>query len=158
MNVCISFSFLWEGFIYPFPSSLGWRSATVPTPCPPALQEAAVLVMLLLKATVVRCPLFLQLSLTTMASVLFYLFMYLFLTFCSLSAFPLPIYTWVSILPDRHLDPAPSMPSGPVCASCPCSSLGCLQFSWILPDPFPAVSSSAGVLLKHSHVSCCCCN
>lgn len=41
-----------------------------------------------------------------------------FVTFCSFSAFPLPIYIWVSILPDRHLDPATNVPSGPVCASC----------------------------------------
>lgn len=87
-------------------------------------------------------------------------FIYLFLTLCSLSAFPLPTYTWVSILPDRHLDPAPGMPLGPVCASCPCCSLGCLQFSWLFPDLFPAVSSSGGVLLKHTEtrVSCRCCN
>ena len=87
-----------------------------------------------------------------------YFIYFIFLTFCSLSAFPLPIYIWVSILPDRHLDPAPNMPSGPVCASCPCFPLGCLQFSWIFPGLFPAVSSSGGVLLKHSRVSCCCCN
>lgn len=48
-----------------------------------------------------------------------FLFILFFLTFYSLSAFPLPIYIWVSIRPDRHLDPAPNVPSGLVCASCP---------------------------------------
>lgn len=33
--------------------------------------------------------------------------------------FPLPICFCAFIFPDRHLDPAPNLPSGPVCASCP---------------------------------------
>lgn len=28
-NGCILLPFLWEGFVYPFPSSLGWRNAAV---------------------------------------------------------------------------------------------------------------------------------
>lgn len=129
-----------------------------PTPGLPVLQEVAVLVMFLLKATVVRWPSFFQLSFTTVASVLFHLFYFFSLLFC----FCVPS-------PHLHLGFPPSRQASGSCPkhalqSCLCLlslfSLGCLQFSWIFPGPVRSLllSSSGGVLLKHSHVSCCCCN
>lgn len=66
ISMWISFSFLWEGFVCPFPSSLGWRSATAPLPVF-VCHKKWLLVMLLLKTALVGCPSSFQLSFTTVA-------------------------------------------------------------------------------------------
>ena len=73
-----------RGLRLSLPQQPGLEKCHCPTPGPPVSQEAAVLVMLLLKAAVVRCPSFFQLSLTAMVSVLLYLFYFfnLLLPFC----------------------------------------------------------------------------
>lgn len=158
MNVCILFPFLWEGFVLSLPQQPELEKCHSPTPGPPVLQEVAVLVMFLLKATVVRWPSFVQLSFTTVASVLFYLFYFFNLLFCF--CIPSP-HLYLGFPPSRQA--SRSCPKHAL-QSCLCLlslfSLGCLQFSWIFPDPVHSLlfSSSGGVLMKHSHVSCCCCN
>lgn len=131
------------------PQQLVLEKCHCPTPAPTVSQEADVMVMLFLETAGVRCPSF-QLSLTTMASMFVCLFIdWYFFNLLLLFAFPFPIYIQVSSLPDRHLDPVSSGPSLRFCL-CLLSVffLGCLQFSWIFPGPFPAVSSG-GVFLKH---------
>ena len=123
MRVCVLFSFIWEGFVCPFPRSLGWRTATVPLPVLLCFQK--------------RLPWSCSFSGLWLSGVphsfnyfllLWHQWYFIFLTFCSLSAFPLPIFICVYILPDRHLDPARNVPSGPVCASCPCFPLVAYSF------------------------------
>lgn len=156
MNVCISFSFLWEGSVYPFPSSLGWRSAAVP-----------LLVLLHRKKRLSWSCSFSRSQLSGVphsfnyalllwhqSIFIYFIFFNLLLPFCVPS-------------PHLHLGFHPSRQASRSCPkralrSCLCLlsifSLGCLQFSWTSPDLLPAVSSSGEVLLKHSCVSHCCCN
>lgn len=150
--MCVSCSpFSERASFYPFPSSLSWRNATLP------LQVLLYCKKWLSWSCSFSRP---QLSGDPHSSnyplLLWhqcYFIYFIFLTFCSVSAFPLPIYIWVSLLPDRHLDPAPNMPSSPVCASCPCFALVAYSFhGYFLTQFIPCCFLLLGEYLWSTHV------